>query len=288
MKGTRLERTVEMYQWKEEKKEEKKDNLGGSTETKITTTYVKDWSNSVIKSSSFTKPEGHSNPGAMPYKERKILAKNVTVGAFKLNESQIGRVGSPVELSDKELSEAASVKSGERKVSGGFIYIGDDPAKPEIGDVRISYKLAQPGPVTLLAMQSGSTFAPFVNDKTTIDELRNGTLTRDAMFKAAIEDRKMMTWIIRLVGFLMMVIGIGTILKPISTLLGVVPVLGKIADGFIGVISFLIGFGFAFITIAIAWVFYRPHIGIPLLLAGIAAIVIPIVLNKRKAAQQGK
>src|SRR3970040_2238404 len=64
----KLERRVEMYQWKEGKHSETRTKVGGEEETVTTYTYDKAWSPDVINSSSFKKRAGHENPSAMPVK----------------------------------------------------------------------------------------------------------------------------------------------------------------------------------------------------------------------------
>jgi hypothetical protein len=50
-------RTAEMYQWKEDKKQETQDNLGGGQTTTTTYDYTREWSDDVINSSEFKHPE---------------------------------------------------------------------------------------------------------------------------------------------------------------------------------------------------------------------------------------
>ena len=61
----RLTRTVEMFQWQEEKKSETQKKLGGGTETQTTYTYTKNWAGQVIRSSEFKQPAENANPAAM-------------------------------------------------------------------------------------------------------------------------------------------------------------------------------------------------------------------------------
>jgi hypothetical protein len=82
----------------------------------------------------------------------------------------------------------------------------------------------------------------------------------------------------------MMVIGLNMILKPVSTVMDVIPLLGRIGGGLLGIAAFLLALGFAFVTISIAWVAFRPLVGIPLLAAGLAALILPRVLSARKGA----
>ncbi|MGH8516300.1 MAG: TMEM43 family protein [Panacagrimonas sp.] len=96
----RLIRQVSMYQWKENETRETRKKLGGGEETVTTYNYVKEWSDQVIDSGSFYDGEGHKNPGAMPFNAETFQAENVTVGAFRMNASQIGRTGAPRDLPD--------------------------------------------------------------------------------------------------------------------------------------------------------------------------------------------
>ena len=71
------------------------------------------------------------------------------------------------------------------------------------------------------------------------------------------------------------------IFKPLVVLADVLPFLGSIMDFGLSLFSGLIAFGFSFITIAIAWIVYRPVVGIILLIAG-ASISIYIFSRKSK------
>jgi len=58
----RLVRKVEMYEWKEESKTERRDKLGGGEEEVKTYTYHRVWSDRYADSSRFKHPDGHENP----------------------------------------------------------------------------------------------------------------------------------------------------------------------------------------------------------------------------------
>lgn len=283
--GVRLSRSVEMYQWIENVKSETKEKLGGGTETVKTYTYSKNWSSSLVNSGAFKDPAAPRNPASMPYDDLTMSAQNVALGAFALNPSQISRVGQSQKITGAELAKLPVAANGSLSVFGDYLYKGF-PADPQIGDVRISFTVTKPGAVTVVAKQTGTTFAPFKTKSTTIDLLKNATLSADEMFEAAKTERKILSWIIRIVGLLMMVIGLNMVLKPISTTFAVIPLLGKISGGVLGVVAFLLGFGFAFVTISISWVFFRPLIGVPLLLVGVAALVLPKFLVKKQETAQ--
>ena len=73
------------------------------------------------------------------------------------------------------------------------------------------------------------------------------------------------------------------VLKPLSVLVDVLPVLGDIVAMGMGLVAGLIAFICALVTIAVAWIFYRPILGVTLLV--IAGGGIGFLIWKRKAAK---
>ena len=79
----------------------------------------------------------------------------------------------------------------------------------------------------------------------------------------------------------------GMIFKPISVLADVVPLFGDIAESGIGIISGLIAFVLSMLIIGLAWLWYRPWLGITLLvLMGAAIFGIITLLAKARAAKK--
>lgn len=284
VQGVRLERIVEMYQWRESSRSETKTKVGGGTETVTTYTYDKAWSGSLVSSSSFKQPAGHSNPSSFPVNGSSWTAQNVTLGAFRLSPGQIARIGRSERLGAADLESLPAEILRKYRPSQDMLYRGIDPSNPQVGDVRVTFSRTLPGPVTVVARQTGGTFDPFPTRTTTIDLLKNQTMTADEIFEASKNERYILSWILRFLGFLMMVIGLNLILKPISTVMDVIPLLGRIGGGLLGFAAFLLALGFAFVTISIAWVAFRPLVGIPLLIVGLAALILPRVLSARKTA----
>lgn len=268
-KGIRLSRNVEMYQWKEisESKTEKK--MGGKEETTTTYRYEKDWSSTRIDSSKFKK-QGYNNP-QMPYSSQSWQARLVNLGAFRLSPSLISQItdGEKISLDQAAFNKLpATVRTGAVLNDGG-IYKGNNPSDPQIGDLRINFNIVKPQEVSILSRQQNATFEAYKTSQgTDIDRLMSGNRSIESMIAQMQDENRIRTWIIRLVGFLMMFIGMTMIFKPISTFGDVVPVVGSILSMGTGVIAFVIALFFSLLTIAIAWIVYRPLLGIILLLIG--------------------
>lgn len=270
----KLRREVEMYQWQESSKSETKKKLGGGTETVTEYSYSKVWSGNTVSSSSFKK-SGHENPHSMPYHSEELVADNVTLGAFTLPSSLVSKIsGSHALPISSELSLPQELEGKVKRHDGGF-YLGADPSSPQVGDVRITFETVPPTDVSLAAQQVGSSFAPYqASTGDTIELLQAGTHTAAAMFDKAQSDNKLLTWILRAVGFFLMFAGLGMIFKVLSVLADVLPFLGNVIGAGTGIISFLIAAVLSLITIALAWVVYRPIFGIILLAVAVGLIVL--------------
>ncbi|NOZ13424.1 MAG: hypothetical protein GXO69_07225, partial [Acidobacteria bacterium] len=266
VKALKLERSVEMYQWKEHAETTTKKKLGGGKKKITTYTYDKVWANHVINSSRFKHPDGHQNPSQLPYKPMSFYAKNVTVGAFSLPRDLISRIGGteplPIEPKDVPLTISATTFA-----ANGEFYSGVSPDSPEIGDTRISFQVLRPTTVSIIARQVGSSFEPYDTEAGgSIELLKTGVHSADSMFKSEAHSNKILTWVLRGVGFLLMFIGFNLIFGPLSVVADVVPLFGSIVSVGTGIIAFLLSLVISLFTIGFAWVFYRPLIGVPLLL----------------------
>src|SRR5262249_17865068 len=147
-----VSRTVEMYQWKENKKEETKEELGGGTTITTTYNYSREWSEDPINSSDFKYPDGHQNP-EMPFRSKRFAAGDAKLGGWKLDAGTLGRVG---------LSQALTPTPPSGWTLSGDNYYRGDASSPKVGDMRVRY-LGLPSGTTIsvLARQSGDGFAVF-------------------------------------------------------------------------------------------------------------------------------
>ncbi len=286
--GIRLARNVEMFQWEEQTSTEKKKKLGGSEEEVTTYSYAKTWSSAAIDSSGFQEA-GHDNPAALPFESAETEASHVTVGAFTLTSSQISRIGgmAPLPLiAGLPLPAIANIST----IPNGF-YVSKDgkssPEAPAIGDVKVTFAAAAAQDISLCAVQTGASFKPYVaKNGRSIDLLANGVKTADEMFTSAQRSNKILTWIIRLIGFVLLYSGLSAVLAPLSVLADVIPFLGTLIGAGTKAVAFLLALVVALVVIAIAWIFYRPLLGITLLVIGGACLVLAI--SKGKAAKAAK
>lgn len=270
----RMERSVEMYQWTESTDSKKEKKLGGGTKTVTTYSYNKEWSDSLESSSQFKKPDGHENPAEFPFSTEMQNAKPVTLDAFELSPSLVRSMGGFESLPVTDDIPIPDNLQGKAKVVNQGFYIGDNPASPQVGDLRVKFTVVKPNDVSIIAQQIDNTFEPYrAKAGGTIELLQMGVHSSEAMIQAAQDTNALLTWILRLVGFFVMALGLGMILRPLSVFADVLPLLGDIVGAGTGIIAVLTAGVLSLITIAIAWLFYRPVLGIILIVAAVGLVM---------------
>jgi len=281
----KLRRRAEMFQWEEEKKSETEKKTGGGSVTKTTYSYSKKWSDRLIDSSGF-KESGHDNPSKMAFESRDTQAQQVTLGAYKLSDSLVGKMDDyePVALTDQDLAKIAS-KEASFKVAENAFFLGEHPQDPAIGDLRVSFSVVKPGDYSVVAKQSASTFEPFPTASGyQIELLKRGIVPAQAMFLAALQQNTILTWVLRVVGFILMFIGMALVFRPISVFGDVIPLFGSLLAFGTGLFALVMSGVLSVMTIAVAWIFYRPFLGIALLAAAIAVLVWFAMRGRKKIA----
>ncbi len=280
----KLRRNVEMYQWAEDKKTETKKKVGGSEETVITYTYRKKWSDREIDSSAFKTPIGHENPDKMAVESKSFVGDNPRIGAFDLPESLTGMIDNfrALPIAKDAAVPTAAAEAPVQIFAEGF-YVGKDPKAPVIGDLKIQFEVVDPGPYSVIARQIQKTFEPYVIDNLgSIELLEPGTVSAATMFANEQQGNVILTWILRLVGLVMMFLGVLLIGQPLVVFADVIPFFGNLLGAGIGLFALMVALPLTLITVALAWLAYRPLIGIPLLIAALASIVWGVRATRQK------
>ena len=277
-----LNKKVEMFQYKENKETEEKENLGGGSTITETFTYEKIWSDDLIDSDNFYEKD-KVNPSSFQHFTAKYYADKVNLEAFNLSSSLIRKIN------DKEAfpitNQMYSDTSGNSVLKSGVIYFSNQTS-PEIGDERISYSVIYPKEISVIAQQKGSSFIPYKSKNgRTIELVSSGMVSADEMYIQEEQKNKIFTWILRFVGFLLMFGGFTAILKPLSTIGSVVPLFGKVVGAGTTLIAGILAFTISITIIAIAWIFYRPLLGVALLIIAIAAFYFGKKMFKKETPQ---
>ncbi len=312
-KAIALHRKVEYYQWVEHAKEQSEDKLGGKEVTTTTYTYSKEWVGSPVESASFHDPAYQKKNMVLTTVETADqYAENVSFGAYKLNESLIRHISSREELplaispdllkelnkqtqtayqrfySTKKAVNDTIVRDSVNKddleyvhQSANVLYFGRVPGSPEVGDVRVTFEQVVPAKVTVMAVVSGDSFKAFkAKNGKRFQTLVMGQKTGDEIIASEQDANDFWKWVCRIIGVLLVIGGLNGIFGFIETILKVVPFVAGIFGWGVGVVCTVVGIVWSLIVIAVAWLFYRPLLGIALL--AIAALLIWLFAFKGK------
>jgi hypothetical protein len=217
----------------------------------------------------------------------------VSFGAFRLNPRQVQSIrGSQA----YQFPSGFTCRVDRVQMQGNTILVPnaetrlnalnrrDVAAQPRIGDMRVVFRVVYPHDVSLIAKQHGDTFVEYTaKNGRKLSYLRDGIADAAEMFESARSGNALVTWLLRLAGFLMMFFGLSAVLKPLSVLADVLPILGDIVGIGAGLVAGLVALVCALVTIAVAWLFYRPVVGVLLLAA--AAFLLWKLAKKRNAAK---
>lgn len=272
-RAARLVRTVEMYQWEEERRSETRTRAGGAEERVTTYEYRPVWSDRAIDSSRFEHAADHRNP-PKAYESRELLAQGATLGAFQVGSAILRQL--PADTEVRIGPEAADVIAkrfeAPARIADGRILVGEDPANPQIGDLRISYNAAPAGPISVVGRQTSDSFAPYqTRAGDAILLAQAGTAPADQMIRAAERENTIMAWLLRGAGAAAIFLGFAMVLRPIAVFGDVIPIVGRVLRAGSLVVAAAATAVLGPLVIALAWLAYRPVMAAAILIAGLAA-----------------
>jgi hypothetical protein len=283
----KLRREVQMYQWVEDQDTETVQKVGGGTETRTTYTYSKEWASTYNDSGGFKEPTGHQNP-PMDFEDETQVAETVRVGAFTLSPGLVGSISGATPLA---VETVPTLDGRTARLENGGLYIGaGSPQSPQVGDYRVSFEVVRPDTVSIIAQQSGATLHPYQTKAgDALEMLEMGTASADEMFEAAQQANTVLTWVLRLVGLIIMSAAIGALFKPFVVMADVIPFLGDLVGLGLGLVSFAIGLTLSLVVIGIGWIAARPVLGIALLVVAAAiigaAVFFGMQMRKKREAE---
>lgn len=266
-----LVREVEMYQWREDERTRKEKRIGGGTRRVTEYTYEREWSSRWLDSSDFREAAAHRNP-PMPVEGRRFSAEVVTAGARVLSPELVAQIDrfEPLPVAP-DRARGLETLGGEVHQDGRRIYVGRDPRSPAIGDLRISWRIAPPTTVSVLAAQRGDTFSAWETPRgrTLEQNLEVGQVSAAEMLGRLEERNALLTWGLRFGGWLLCFMGIRLMFRPLSVVADLVPLVGTLVGGGVTLAALVLSVPLSLAPIAAGWFFHRPLLALGLLGAGL-------------------
>jgi hypothetical protein len=279
-----LERKMEAFLWKEDQDTQTTKNVGGSETQTTTYVYTKNWVQNNIDSNRFNKEAEYQNPQVY-LEQKKYTVRQASIDTYQLNAEEITfPKEQPLSLS----LENSILHDGFMYVNPGFLFKGTGSiSNPNIGDMRISYAGNQS------PLSNVTVFGAFNSSQKTIDVFYNND--DDRLYRALIGDRKtgiatmqkehsQRLWVFRGLGFMLMWIGLIMLLEPISVLLDIIPIAGRITRSVVGFAAFIIALSLSAVTIIASMILHNIY-AIIISIIIVSAIAILIVKRRTKKSQ---
>lgn len=269
-----LERHVEMFQWREKKETRTEKKLGGGEHKVTQYTYDTVWDDELKSSQGFEHPEGHANPTAMPFQSQRFDADPVRLDDLVLAGSIASRIHGD-ETVRPTLEQLPPNLAASFQLDDARLVSSKNLAKPEVGDVRVSWKRVPEQVVSVIGLLHNGTVEPYVaSNGREIAMLERGEVAAAKMFQAAQSRNSQLTWILRAGGTFLMWLGLTMSLGWIARFADFIPFLGNLIEKGIAIVAALVAALFSALTIAVAWFYYRPWIAAVLIGVAVAAVVL--------------
>lgn len=280
----KLKRRVEVFQWVEEKSERSRNKVGGGQETTTEYRYNRKWDSTIHDSSNFKHPQEHQNPPPRALGSE-FLAPDASLGAFRIPAFLLSQWH---DYQPHELPTMDQLPQPTRDLAtlqNQWLVLSKFPDDPRVGDARVRFEAIKTGEASVLARQVTDTFEPYATAYgTSIARITSGIQSKEAMFAAARSENKTVTWLLRAGGFLLMFFGFLALFQPLKILADILPLAGSIVGAGTGLVAFLLAATGSFIVVALAWLWYRPLIGVALLLLAGACLFLLLRALRRKTA----
>jgi hypothetical protein len=277
-----LFRHVEMFQWQQTIREKTKKNVSGETTKRKVPVYDRIWSAELIDSKDFIKDD-KDNPAKFPISRHAKTAKNIQLGAFIIPVDMISGIENSAAIS---LSESNIPRDliDRAVLHDDYLFVGNDLRRPEIGDLRIRFSQTPATEVTVVARQDGNTFAEYQTQAgDSLSMLKKGKLSAHDMFAEAKSQNSIMIWILRAVGIAAMCGGLKMMLLPLVVVTDFIPFVSGIMALGVSVVCGVVGVSLSLLTIGMAWISYRPSVGIPLLAVSVVGLFVLIKKRRRRS-----
>ena len=268
-----LDRTVEVFSWDEIQTTTTDSNVGGSQTQTTSYSYEKRWLGEPTNSSSFKEPAGHENKQKTIFDSRNF-SSGVSIGNYSLTDVRNIKLHNIDEINLSDYTVSGDVFENRVFISKTS---GSTYSNPAIGDHRITYRgIELNEEMTFVgALRSGNLRK--YDDEVKAYDLFVGD-SKDAQATAKKED-SFRIWMLRLVGFLMMAIGLFMVVNPFVILLDVIPIFGSVGRFVALLASFLIAFVMSLLTILVSIIF---HNVIALSVTIVLSIVVAIYFFRKK------
>ena len=281
----RLSRHVEMYQWHEEMTERQVRADGGTRQLREPR-YSGIWSATPIDSDGFEQEDGHENP-EFPAEDQGFVATRPEVGAFSVPADLLNAVQDSEPLTPDGAAARSVELAGRRgRIWDDSIYVGQDPARPRAGDLRVTFQRTPFTTVTVVGAQQGSQIGTWSapSGRELAPHLELGTEDAGAAARDITDVNTPLTWALRLLSWLAVWIGLWLLLRRAMGTERYVRV-GRMLEAGAIVPAFALATPLCVLVVGGLWTAHRPVTGGLLLTLGTVSAIFGVWLVRGRLAK---
>lgn len=298
--GLKLSIKWEVLQWIEEAQTKTQDNLGGSQTQTTTYSYKKSWTDDHVRSEEFAWPNAsqYSNnyisPSQVGIKQNHEVI-NAMMGDFTLDASVFALLTNyddflPTPTMTEAIKKITVESLGQQyphiQAKWSHIYIQQSQEQDTINDIRISFRLIADQTASVLWKQQSQNIGTFrASNNIDITRLDPGTHSAQEMFYQSHQENELLKWLLRVAGLAMIYGWWMMIFRPFVMLGKVVPLFGSLLEIGTWLISGLLTLIIGSLAIALAWMRFRPLVGILALIVTAWSIITLSYLKKKHKKQ---
>jgi len=264
--GLALRRRVEMYQWEEKNAKKARDGKAYDYQ------YERVWRDEPIDHTRFNSPDGHQNPTSLPFPSERWDADEVRLGGFVLTSEAISELSDWQDVTPDGDTLPPNLAASLR-VEGGMLTSADSLKSPAIGDIRIRFERVPLGPASVVGQQAAGRLQTYNAEQGELLLAERGSASIEAMFAGAASHNSQLGWALRGGGFMAFWIAFGLILRPISGLLGNLPIIGGIGRMLTTLVAAVLAMSLSVLMIISGWLFHRPLLLAIMIIALVAGFV---------------
>jgi len=290
----KLYRNVEMYQWKETSSTRTEKTKNGGTRRYTTYSYSETWSSTLINSQNFKEQRSDRvNPTSLPFETLNLQADPILLdNQIQLGERVIDFINWFEPINDVQINNVPDETLQTQLTtynSNGFYYGNGSNASPQVGDTRIAFSAVYPDTISIVALyRPDNTLDSYTTSRGgTLLLVKRGTIASDVLFQQAEGENTTLAWVLRFVGFVVMVIGILLILQPIATAVDIIPFVGDFMESgleccIFPMVAFFIAIPTTLFVVSLAWLAYRPQWSVPILVGSALIMILLFVRHRRR------
>ena len=243
----------------------------------------------VVTETTTTTTETTTLTGEAEMEETTLFAVTDDVAEEEEAEDSGGDFVVTTEETPYEEAPVVTAPTGQTRtyVVGDYVYVGTGSLnEPQVGDMRITYSVVpNNSDGTVFGKLNGTKIETYLDEKTDESLYRWFSGSSDQAVSTLHGEYTMALWLFRVIGFIMMWVGLSSLFGPISVFLDVVPAFGSLSRSIVGFITFIVALLLSIVTIIISMIL---HSLVAVIITAILVVGIVMFLMKKKGEKKVK